>query len=114
MTAQVTCSFGSNQSELPSEPGIVSSISLHQTAALGRMAPGRKQPDRHDKRRYRHRSRIEIMFGRLKDWWRVATRYDRCPTAFLSAVALAATVIFWLLKRVLTLGMCNRYRLSDK
>ncbi|MBB5698643.1 hypothetical protein FHR19_003366, partial [Sphingomonas yantingensis] len=24
------------------------------------------------------------------------TRYDRCPTAFFSAVALAATVIFWL------------------
>ncbi|PZO86888.1 MAG: IS5/IS1182 family transposase, partial [Sphingomonas sanxanigenens] len=25
-----------------------------------------------------------------------ATRYDRCPTAFFSAIALAATVIFWL------------------
>ncbi|PZO77726.1 MAG: IS5/IS1182 family transposase, partial [Paracoccus denitrificans] len=25
-----------------------------------------------------------------------ATRYDRCPTAFFAAVALAATVIFWL------------------
>ncbi len=36
------------------------------------------------------------MFGRLKDWRRVAMRYDRCPMAFLSAIALAATVIFWL------------------
>jgi hypothetical protein len=27
---------------------------------------------------------------------RIATRYDRCPMAFLSAIALAATVIFWL------------------
>ncbi|WP_156460750.1 transposase, partial [Sphingomonas sp. Leaf339] len=53
-------------------------------------------PVRYDKRRYRRRSRIEIMFGRLKDWRRVATRYDRCPTVFFSAVALAATVIFWL------------------
>ncbi|MGE6695944.1 IS5/IS1182 family transposase, partial [Sphingobium limneticum] len=26
----------------------------------------------------------------------VATRYDRCPNVFLSAVALAATVLFWL------------------
>ncbi|MDW4551619.1 IS5/IS1182 family transposase, partial [Defluviimonas sp. D31] len=26
----------------------------------------------------------------------VATRYDRCPKVFLSAVALAATVMFWL------------------
>jgi transposase len=63
--------------------------------------PGRKsrtEPIRYDKRRYRRRNRIEIMFGRLKDWRRVATGYDRCPTAFLSAIApgLAATVLFWL------------------
>ena len=38
---------------------------------------------------------IEIMFGRLKDWRRIATRYDRCPKVFLSAVALAATGMFW-------------------
>ena len=48
------------------------------------------------KRRYKRRNRIEIMFGRLKDWRRVATRYDRCPKVFLSAIALAALVICWL------------------
>jgi transposase len=37
----------------------------------------RLQPVKYDKRRYRRRSRIEIMFGRLKDWRRVAIRYDR-------------------------------------
>ena len=61
--------------------------------------PGRKQrktPVKYDKRRYKRRNRIEIMFGRLKDWRRVATRYDRCPKVFLSAIALAATVIYWL------------------
>ena len=61
--------------------------------------PGRKsrgKPIKHDKRRYKRRNRIEIMFGRLKDWRRIATRYDRCPAVFLSAVALAATVMFWL------------------
>ena len=61
--------------------------------------PGRKSrgtPVKYDKRRYKRRNRIEIMFGRLKDWRRVATRYDRCPKVFLSAVVLAATVIFWL------------------
>ena len=61
--------------------------------------PGRKQrktPVKYDKRRYKRRSRIEIMFGRLKDWRRVATRYDRCPKVFLSAIALAALVIYWL------------------
>ncbi len=61
--------------------------------------PGRKQRKRlvkYDKRRYKKRNRIEIMFGRLKDWRRVATRYDRSPTVFLSAIALAALVIDWL------------------
>jgi transposase len=61
--------------------------------------PGRKSRGKavlYDKRRYRRRNRIEIMFGRLKDWRRVATRYDRCAKTFLSAVALAATVMFWL------------------
>ena len=65
-------------------------------AFTGRLRRSRNEPVKYDKRRYRRRSRIEIMFGRLKDWRRVATRYDRCPTAFFSAVALAATVIFWL------------------
>ncbi|WBU61378.1 transposase [Paracoccus albus] len=51
---------------------------------------------KYDKRRYKRRNRIEIMFGRLKDRRRVATRYDRCAKVFLSAIALAATVICWL------------------
>ncbi|GAD57498.1 LOW QUALITY PROTEIN: mobile element protein [Limimaricola cinnabarinus LL-001] len=61
--------------------------------------PGRKQrskPVKYDKRCYKRRNRIEIMFGALEDWRHVATRYDRCPKVFLSAVALAATVLFWL------------------
>ena len=61
--------------------------------------PGRKQRKntvKYDKRRYKRRNRIEIMFGRLKDWWRVAMQYDRCLKVFLSAIALAALVIYWL------------------
>ena len=44
------------------------------------------------------RHKIESMFGRLRDWWRIHTRYDRCAHTFLSAIAIAiaATVIFWL------------------
>ena len=59
--------------------------------------PGRKpqeKPVKYDRRRYKRRNGIEIMFGRPKDWRRVATRYDRCPKVFLSAIALAATVLF--------------------
>jgi transposase len=60
--------------------------------------PGQKsrgKPIKYDKRRYKRRNRIEIMFERFKDGRRVATRYDRCPKVFLSGVALAATVMFW-------------------
>lgn len=35
----------------------------------------------------KRRNRIEIMFGRLKDWRRVATRYDRSPQTFFSAIS---------------------------
>ena len=66
-----------------------------QNKELRACIPSRKQRKttvKYDKRR----NRIEIMFGRLKDWRRVATRYDRCPKAFFSAIALAATVIYWL------------------
>ncbi|WP_170440224.1 IS5 family transposase [Ruegeria arenilitoris] len=61
--------------------------------------PSRKQrntPVKYDKRRNKRRNRIEIMFGKLKDWRRVATRYDRYSKIFLSAIALAATVIYCL------------------
>ena len=57
---------------------------------------GRRHTIAHAPTLYRERHRIEIMFGRLKDWRRVATRYDHCPDLFLSACALAATVLFWL------------------
>mgnify|MGYP003669371817 FL=1 len=56
----------------------------------------RKETIPHDKVRYKLRHKIENMFGSLKDWRRIATRYDRCPELFLSAIALAATILFWL------------------
>jgi transposase len=34
-------------------------------------------------------------FGRLKDFRRVATRYDKLKRNFLAAVALAAIVLWW-------------------
>jgi transposase len=36
------------------------------------------------------------MVARLKDWRRIAMRYDRCAHTFLAAITLAAIVIFWL------------------
>ncbi len=56
----------------------------------------RKVQMSHDGTLYRRRHKIENMFGRLKDWRRIHTRYDRCAHAFMSAICVAATVIFWL------------------
>lgn len=56
----------------------------------------RKVPIPHDKTLYRQRHRIENVFGCLKDWRRIATRYDRCAHTFFSAICIAATVAFYL------------------
>ena len=56
----------------------------------------RKAPIPHDAVLYKQRHRIENMFGRLKDWRRVHTRYDGCAHAYFSAICIAAAVIFWL------------------
>ena len=56
----------------------------------------RKIPIAHDRALYRQRHKVENMFGRLKDWRRVHTRYDRCAHTFFSAICIAATVAFWL------------------
>lgn len=56
----------------------------------------RKVPIPHDKALYRQRHKIENMFGKLKDWRRIHTRYDRCAHAFFSAICIAAAVAFWL------------------
>ena len=48
----------------------------------------------HDTALYRQRHRIENMFGKLKDWRRIHTRYDRCAHTFMSAICIAATVLY--------------------
>ena len=61
--------------------------------------PGRQnrtKPIRHDKKRYTQRWRIEATIGRLKDFRRVATRYDKLARTFKDAVTLAAIYMFWL------------------
>lgn len=56
----------------------------------------RKSPYAYDKMIYKKRNIIERMFCRLKDFRRIATRFDRDVQNFLSAICLAATVIWWL------------------
>ena len=56
----------------------------------------RKQPISHDALAYRQRNLIERMFGRLKDFRRIATRYDKLARNFLAAATIAATIIWWI------------------
>jgi putative transposase len=57
----------------------------------------RKQPFRFSKKAYRKRHLIENAFCRLKDFRRIATRYDKLAANFEAAVHLVAAVIWWCL-----------------
>jgi putative transposase len=57
--------------------------------------PTRKRVHPFDPAAYKLRNLIERMFCRLKDWRRIATRYDKLAINFAAAVALAAIVLWW-------------------
>jgi putative transposase len=57
----------------------------------------RKQPFTFDRRSYKQRHRIENAFCRLKDFRRIATRYDRLARNFLASVCLVAAIVWWTL-----------------
>lgn len=57
----------------------------------------RKQPFTFDRRSYKQRHHIENAFCRLKDFRRIATRYDRLARNFLASVCLVAAIVWWVL-----------------
>jgi transposase len=56
----------------------------------------RKRKIRHDKEAYKRRNVVERCFCRLKDFRRIATRYDKLAQNFLSALCLVATIAYWI------------------
>ena len=56
----------------------------------------RRKPIAYNKRAYRARNRIERMWCRIKDWRRIATRYDKLARNYLSGAYLAAILACWL------------------
>lgn len=58
--------------------------------------PTRKRKHPFDRSAYRQRNVIERTFSRLKDFRRIATRYDKLATNFLAAVTIATIVCYWL------------------
>lgn len=56
----------------------------------------RKQPYPFDPATYRRRNIVERTFCRLKDFRRLATRYDRLDATFLATICIAAAVAYFL------------------
>lgn len=57
--------------------------------------PTRKRHHPFNRPAYRARNAIERTVGRLKDWRRVHTRYDKLSTNYASAVAIAVLLTCW-------------------
>ena len=56
----------------------------------------RNQPFAFNKRLCKLRWRIEAAFNRLKDFRRIATRYDELARNYLASVCLVAALVWWL------------------
>jgi transposase len=57
----------------------------------------RKKPFSFSKKAYKERHKIENAFCRLKDFRRIATRYDRLAINFAASIYLVAAVVWWIL-----------------
>ncbi len=55
----------------------------------------RKKPFPLNRKAYARRNVVERLFCRLKNWRRIATRYDRLARNYLSAIALVSAVTAW-------------------
>ncbi len=56
----------------------------------------RKQPFSFNKHLYKLRWRIKSAFNRLKNFRRIATRYDRLARNYLASVCLVASLVWWI------------------
>jgi putative transposase len=65
------------------------------TTPVIKQNPTRKREHPLDKEAYKGRNIIERAFSLLKDWRRVATRYDKLARNFCSTVILAAILRWW-------------------
>lgn len=58
--------------------------------------PRRKRLHPFDPEHYKRRNLVERAFCRIKDFRRVATRYDKLACTYSAAIALAAIIAWWL------------------
>ena len=70
-------------------------LNEHGTKVVIPNRSNRKQPFCFSKHLYKLRWRIEAAFNRLKDFRRIATRYDKPARNYLASVCLAAALVWW-------------------
>jgi len=58
--------------------------------------PDRKRRHPFDPSAYKKRNAVERMFCRLKDFRRIATRYDKLAQNYLAALCIAAAIAYWI------------------
>ena len=71
-------------------------LERHRTKSVIPNRPNRRRPFSFSKRLYKLRWRIEAAFNRLKDFRRIATRYDRLARNYLASVCLIAALVWWI------------------
>jgi transposase len=71
-------------------------LAARKTTAVIPSTASRKTLIPYDARVYRQRNLVERMFCRLKDYRRVATRYDKLARNFLAGVLIAAALTWWI------------------
>ncbi len=70
-------------------------LAERQAEAVIPTTTARRAPIPYDTLAYRERNKVERLWARLKDFRRIATRYDKIAENFLSGVLIAATVTYW-------------------
>ena len=70
-------------------------LAERQTEAVIPTTTSRKRPIPYDLAAYKQRNTVERLWARLKDYRRVATRYDKLADNFLAGVLIAAIVSYW-------------------
>lgn len=71
-------------------------LAVRRIKAIIPSTASRSRAIAYDTTAYKERNRIERMWCRIKDWRRIATRYDKLARNYMSGAYLAATLACWL------------------
>ena len=74
--------------------GVLTFIQGQEAEAVIPPKSNRRDPWEYNRELYRERNLIERAFNKLKQWRRLATRYDRRSLYFLSAFHLVAAIVW--------------------